>query len=511
MQSQKVKRCFRNWQGILMEERVANKDVSVDMSRKHVKTQSGLDSFKNWQGIFFNNNVKKCFRNWQGIDLSGMDFKQHDTIKNDLAAQSVVVTPATSKAQVELRRCFKNWQGIYLGFMEFDQVVCLNETRDVGTGPDPSTGFKPNLKSDTIELTYQSLDPFKPSSQSPKHTTSSNQFDTAEVTCLNQIKPLINDLTSIESCQKETKLKKRRYTSDFNTKIPAHVQTSFSTPVKSDNGSTTELLQEQHRQFLIEYVDSHPTAVLNEAFQSFTNKFDGFLVKKSTIQNFIKEQCSIKVLETDAKVKKNNKQMVNSKINVQFRQDWTNAWSQTDIDFTANCVFIECVPLNVVMKSGGLPTKRPELKVTPRFFFVAISTFGIVETQMFHPSVKREDPYVAFIDHVLNQMDKAQELKGSYVVMNGMHDWLLDDLEEIVQDRGYQCVYLPPSAAGLNPITEFWKVVKYGIRRQYLFEGETIADRINESRHHVPKEKVDAFIQYAKLYFDRCLNKPLHH
>ncbi|GAA5817102.1 hypothetical protein MFLAVUS_010642 [Mucor flavus] len=501
MQSQKVKRWFRNWQGILMEERV-NKDISVDMSRSHVKSHSRLDSFKNWQGI----------------DVSGLDFsEQHDTVKNCLATQFVAVTPATSKAQMDLRRCFKNWQGIYLGFMDFEQVVCWNEveTRDVGTGPDPvaSTGFKPNLRSDSVQLTYQSLDPFKPSSSphSPKPTTRS--FGT--VTCSNEIEPPIHELVGIESCQKEAKLKKRRYTSDFNTKIPTHVQQSFSTPAKSEDSTITETLQEQHKQFLIDYIDSHPTAVLNEAFQSFTKKFDGFLVKKSTIQNFIKDQCNIKVLETDyndnkPNVKKNNsKQIINSKMNVQFRQDWTNAWSQTDIDFTANCVFLECVQLNVVMKSGGLPTKRPELKVTPRYFFVAISTCGIVETQMFHPSVKREDPYVAFIEHVLNQMDKVEELKGYYVVMSGMHEWLLDDLEEIVQDRGYQCVYLPPSAAGLNPITEFWKVVKYGIRRQYLFEGETIADRINESRHHVSKDKVDAFIQYSKLYFNRCLNKPV--
>ncbi|KAI9245803.1 hypothetical protein EDC94DRAFT_398505 [Helicostylum pulchrum] len=494
MQSQKVRRWFRNWQGILMEERVNN---DIDMS--HVKSHSRLDNFKNWQGI----------------DVSGMDFseqQQHDTVKNELGTQFVVVTPATSKAEMELRRCFKNWQGIYLGFMDFEQVVCdgnevVVETRDVGTGPEPvaSTGFKkPNLiKSDNVQLTYQSLDPFGHSSPTPTRSFST-------VTSSSKIKsPPIHEVTSIEPCQKEEKVKKKRCTSDFNTKIPTHVQHSFSTPAKSEDFANTELLQENHKQFLIEYVDSHPTAVLNEAFQSFTKKFDGFLVKKSTIQSFIKDQCTIKVLETDysSNVQK-SKRTINSKINVQFRHDWTNAWSQTDIDFTANCVFIERVQLNVVMKSGGLPTKRPELKVTPRYFFVAMSTCGIVETQMFHPAVKREDPYVAFVEHVLNQMDKVEK-KSKYVVMSGMHDWLLDDLEEIVQDRGYQCVYLPPSAAGLNPITEFWKVVKYGIRRQYLFEGETIADRINESRHHVPKEKVEEFIQYAKLYFNRCLNKPV--
>lgn len=537
MQSQlKIKRCFRNWQGILVEENVdksKNKKLAWGTSfgdsswnpRQHVTSRMKLNlCFRNWQGIYHNKkNTKRCFRDWQGIYLGDMNFEEEYTVRNTIAAQSVPVAPPTSQAQMTLRRCYKNWQGIYLNFMNFEQQVPIvpekivivepqnkkdvKKTKDTGTDPeihpypiiDTRLELKPDLTT-KIELTYQTLDPIIPNNSNDSYKETIPKIDQTTPKPTSQIERHFN---TIEPFQKETKPKRRRYTGEFVTKIPTHVNHSFSTPVKSE-GSLPSELQLQHKQYLINYIDNHPTAVLNEAFESFTREFEGLGVKKSAIQNFIKEECNIKVLQTDTP----NRKEINAKINVQYRTDWVNTWGCSDMDFTKNCVFIECPKLHVVMKSGGLPNRKPELKVTPRYFFVAISTFGIIETHMFHPAVKREDPYVDFIHFILDKLDQYPERKGNYIVMNGMHDWLLDDLEEIIHDRGYQCAYLPPCPAALNPITEFWKAVRYGIRRQYLYEGETIADRINESRHNLSKDTINGFIQYSKLYFKRYQNKP---
>lgn len=114
-------------------------------------------------------------------------------------------------------------------------------------------------------------------------------------------------------------------------------------------------------------------------------------------------ECNIKVLKTDALSRKEIKMTLKNCV------DWVIQLSRTDLETQWKHIF-SCNPrLDVVMKSG-LPYKKSGLNVTPSYFFVVLSVVGIVETCMFHPGIKRKDPYVYFLNTILNRLNgfKAQ-------------------------------------------------------------------------------------------------------
>jgi hypothetical protein len=51
----------------------------------------------------------------------------------------------------------------------------------------------------------------------------------------------------------------------------------------------------------------------------------------------------------------------------------------------------------------------------------------------------------------------------------------------LVENRGYNCLYLPRLSPLLNPIEEFWPKRKAGIRRTPLSADGQLSDRICES------------------------------
>ena len=54
-------------------------------------------------------------------------------------------------------------------------------------------------------------------------------------------------------------------------------------------------------------------------------------------------------------------------------------------------------------------------------------------------------------------------------------------VRELVENRGYKCLYLPPYSPFLNPIEDFWSKVKAGIRQTALTADDRLSDRICDS------------------------------
>lgn len=54
-------------------------------------------------------------------------------------------------------------------------------------------------------------------------------------------------------------------------------------------------------------------------------------------------------------------------------------------------------------------------------------------------------------------MDKYPEMKGFYLVMDNspIHDKKDDDIDKIIESRGYKCVYLPPYSQELKLILKY--------------------------------------------------------
>ncbi|KAI8332745.1 hypothetical protein EDC96DRAFT_526486 [Choanephora cucurbitarum] len=69
--------------------------------------------------------------------------------------------------------------------------------------------------------------------------------------------------------------------------------------------------------------------------ESLTQKFSNLTVKKSTVHNFLKDKCNLSFKKlTRLPVTRNNSDMI------QARKDWAIKWTDTDMNYLKNCVFV---------------------------------------------------------------------------------------------------------------------------------------------------------------------------
>ncbi|KAI7906276.1 uncharacterized protein BX663DRAFT_428181 [Cokeromyces recurvatus] len=95
-------------------------------------------------------------------------------------------------------------------------------------------------------------------------------------------------------------------------------------------------LQKPHKRHLINFFDENSSAVITDAVESLTAAFEGFDIKKSGVNEFMKDQCnlSLKVVTLHPRPRNNEK-------NLEKRLKWVQEWMGTNMDFTKNFVFID--------------------------------------------------------------------------------------------------------------------------------------------------------------------------
>ena len=75
-----------------------------------------------------------------------------------------------------------------------------------------------------------------------------------------------------------------------------------------------------------------------------------------------------------------------------------------------------------------------------------------------------------FVASCMDVMDSHPEFKGHYIVMDNDPIHKHKDIQKYIESRGYRCVYLLPYSPELNPIEQFWSVVKSKLKRKKLWE-----------------------------------------
>ena len=106
-------------------------------------------------------------------------------------------------------------------------------------------------------------------------------------------------------------------------------------------------------------------------------------------------------------------------------------------------------------------------------------------------------------------MDKYDNLRGYYFIMDNAPIHTSKEIEEIIKrrNRDYKCVYLPPYSPELNPIEQFWALVKSQTKRHKLQDRETLEARITEAANDIPIQHLQNIILHSKNHFFNCLNK----
>ncbi|KAG2190476.1 hypothetical protein INT47_003004, partial [Mucor saturninus] len=272
----------------------------------------------------------------------------------------------------------------------------------------------------------------------------------------------------------------------------------------------TSQLQEEHKQFLINYYDEFPQARTKDAVDSLTENFENFSLKETVVGEFISKECNLSIKRITRHPKARN-----DPVKLKARREWVEEWSKTSMDFNTNCIFIDESAFDINMRPSTARSARgtPAIVVTPSTKAIshtilgAISAMGVINIEIRVPvppkkmkvvgSRKRKASapkkpsfggtnsghYLNFIKKTLDQMDKYPEMKGFYLIMDNspIHDKKDGDIDHIIESRGYKCVYLPPYSPELNPIEQFWAVVKGKVRRSQFGNTEDLKTRISEA------------------------------
>lgn len=134
-------------------------------------------------------------------------------------------------------------------------------------------------------------------------------------------------------------------------------------------------LQEEQRKHIIELYDEKPYTTTDEAVESLTKTFEGFNLKKSTVNSFILHDCNLSM-------KKITRQPVarNDTTRIEARYEWILKWTATDMDYMQNCIFIDESAFDINMRPslGRSARNTPVTRAESHTILGAVSTVGVV-------------------------------------------------------------------------------------------------------------------------------------
>ncbi|KAG0817207.1 hypothetical protein G6F18_008281 [Rhizopus arrhizus] len=288
------------------------------------------------------------------------------------------------------------------------------------------------------------------------------------------------------------------------------------------------ILHEEHKSVILECIDENPSIVLDEVMKKLKQIFTGLKVSKSTLFDFVKEHCNLSL-------KKSRLQPIdrNSEEKIQERLDWIRKWEKTNMDFMRNCVFLDESAFHINLKRSMAWSKKgtpivvtvPKTRATTTTILGVISAEGLIKCSLRLPQPppnkkrKRGDGvgqmskgtvtghYISFLKATMDEMDRHPHMKGHYLVMDNAPIHTSDNIAKYVESRGYRCAYLPSYSPELNPIEQFWSVVKSKVKRNKFLEKETLMTRISEAANSLKLSNFKGIVRHSHKCLDKCRNR----
>src|ERR1700731_4176229 len=287
-------------------------------------------------------------------------------------------------------------------------------------------------------------------------------------------------------------------------------------------------LTDCHSQFLILYVDEHPTAVLSNIRTALYEAFPELSISISALHRHLIQKCKLTLKKLEKLPAARNSDRA-----LKLRRERIEEWeANPELDYRKNCVFIDEAGFNLhIQRNYGHSRKgTPAKGIVPTAKGITITILGAIshaeETDIFlkkpqavsiSKNRKANDTTAMvvngrvgtrtehFLTHISNVMDvlDRNNMKGHYLVMDNAPIHTPVKVRELVESRGYQCLYLPPYSPFLNPIEEFWSKVKAGVRRNALTTSDPLCDSICESVQLVTQADCQAWIRHAVSYFSQ--------
>lgn len=225
------------------------------------------------------------------------------------------------------------------------------------------------------------------------------------------------------------------------------------------------LLEEEHKQCLIDFFNESSQAIIQDAVEELTSKFAGLEIKKLRVHEFMKEECNLTMKKATFWPEARN-----SKENVQKRFDWVVRWGQADMEFHKNYMFIDGAGFNINLDSsrGWTPKGNMVVVTTPltkapsNSIIGAISSVGVVNLSTRVPKaplkirkvqggIKRKtldiasrqegpqgtttDHCLRFLSETLDIMVKHDDMRGFYLIMDNAPVHTSNQIEKVVEER----------------------------------------------------------------------------
>ncbi|KAK4510120.1 ribosomal protein S5 [Mucor velutinosus] len=299
-------------------------------------------------------------------------------------------------------------------------------------------------------------------------------------------------------------------------------------PVK--RAGRPKILNEDHTKHLKLEFEDNPSVTIEQAHESLVKAFSGLTISQTTIYNYMTNDLALTFKKAHFHSKERN-----SPENIQNRYDWVVKWSQTDMDYMSNCVFIDESAFHINLKRTMAWSEKgtraevpvPQTRAKTTTIIGATSVWGVLNVQVRLPGTSNKKRklagtssgkatttvgtvtghYFNFIAKTIDIMDQHEQFKDFYLVMDNAPIHTAKDIERYIIQRGYRCVYLPPYSPELNPIEQFWHVVKSKLKRERLLKTETLSTRITDACNDVLYSDLEGSARYSVKKFDVCLAK----
>jgi len=223
-------------------------------------------------------------------------------------------------------------------------------------------------------------------------------------------------------------------------------------------------LNEDYTAHLKQEFKDNPSVTIEQAQDSLVKAFSGLAVNQTTIYNYMTNDLALRFKKAHFHSKERN-----SPQNIQNRDDWVVKWSQTDMDYMSNCVFIDESAFHINLKrtmawsEKGTRTEvvvpQTRAKTTTTLGATSVCVGGLnVQVRLPGTSNKKRKlagtssgkatasvgtvigHYFNFVAKAMDIMDQHEQFKDSYLIMDNAPVHTAKDIERYIIQRGYRCV-----------------------------------------------------------------------
>ncbi|CAN3354855.1 Tc1/mariner-like transposase, DDE-like motif [Diutina catenulata] len=308
-------------------------------------------------------------------------------------------------------------------------------------------------------------------------------------------------------------------------------------------------LTDEHMEYLNDVFKENCTTTLSTCVELLRARF-GVEVCTTTIHRHIVERLNMTCKTVSKEVTRRN----SSDTKWKRRAFVLEQLSTANADYLKNCVFIDEAAFDTNMRAnqGWAPkgkkaiVKVPAARALSYSLLGAICASGVVllaardpkvevsvnllhRSQAYSSKKRKLDDGVAcevpktiktrgttavhffeFITKVLDVLDSDPNRTFKVLVMDNVSFHKGKIIGDYIKKRGYNALFIPPYSPDLNPIENYWAVLKFHVRRSEMKRNNSIEDliqAITSASQKIPNSTIHSMINHSVKFFDSCLDR----